>query len=159
MLAPFARASALAIVAALGALASSVVAAPLTDAVAAPIRGALAALNAGDAHGFARAFAPEATIIDEISPFVFAGADAPRTWLARLADVNKANGITDEHSTFGSPRNASVEGDTAYAVVSDRITYRARGRAVVENGAWTFALRKASGTWKIVSAAFAQAAP
>lgn len=62
MLAPFARASALAIVAALGALASSVVAAPLTDAVAAPIRGALAALNAGDAHGFARAFAPEATI-------------------------------------------------------------------------------------------------
>ncbi|MGH7707287.1 MAG: nuclear transport factor 2 family protein [Vulcanimicrobiaceae bacterium] len=159
MLAPFARASALAIIIAIGALASSVVAAPLTDAAAAPIHAALAALNAGDADAFARAFAPEATIIDEISPFVFAGADAPRTWIARLAGVNKTNGITDEHSTPGSPRNASVEGDEACAVVSERIMYRARGRAVVENGAWTFALRKVSGTWKIVSAAFAPTTP
>ncbi len=158
MLAPLARASALATLAALGALASPVVAAPLTDAAAAPIRAALVAIDTGDAAGLTRAFAPEATIVDEISPFVFAGADAPRTWLARLADVNKANGITDEHSTFGSPPNAGVEGDAAYAVVSDRITYRAR-RPVVENGAWTFALRKASGTWKIVSAAFAPTTP
>ncbi len=70
---------------------------------------------------------------------------------------NRDNGIDDERSTLSVPTSGSVEGDAAYAVVPVRIAYRQRGHAVVENGAWTFALRNAGGTWKIASAAFAPA--
>ncbi len=140
-----------------GGLAQRADAAPLDAAVSAPIRAALTAIDAGDAAAFARAFSPDATIVDEISPFAFAGPDAARTWFARLLAVNRANEIADEHGTFAAPHSGSIEGDAAYAVVPVRISYRQRGRAFVENGAWTFVLRNARGTWKITHAAFAAA--
>lgn len=130
-------------------------AAPFDDAAAAPIRAALAAVNAGDGLAFAREFTGDAAILDEISPFAFRGPTAARAWFERLRAVNRDNGITDERSAFDAPRDASIEGNDAYAVVPVRIAYRQRGRSIVENGAWTFALRNAGGTWKIVLAAFA----
>ncbi len=134
-------------------------AAPFTAAARAPIDAAFAALAAGDAGAFARAFAPGATILDEISPFVFAGDNGAGAWFARLTRVNSDNAITQERTVAAAPRSSSVEGDAAYAVVPVRIEYDQRGRAVTENGAWTFALRNAGGRWKIVSAAFSPATP
>ncbi len=134
-----------------------VCAAPLSAAARVPIDAAFAALAKGDGAAFARAFAPRATILDEISPFVFAGDDAAGVWFARLARVNADNAITGERAIPAAPRAGSVEGDAAYAVVPVRIAYRQRGRTIVENGAWTFGLRNARGAWKIVSAAFSPA--
>ena len=130
-------------------------AAPIDDAATAPIRAALAAVDAGDGAAFARTFAGDAAILDEISPFAFRGPTAARAWFERLRVVNRDNAISGERSIAGAPRDASIEGNDAYAVVPVRIAYRQHGRNVVENGAWTFALRNAGGTWKIVLAAFA----
>lgn len=59
-----------------------------------------------------------------------------------------------KHEIARAPRGA-VEVNDAYAVVDVRIGYREHGRAIVENGAWTFALKNEGETWKIVVAVFA----
>ncbi len=127
-------------------------AAAFTSAAEAPIRAALDALDAGDRKRFARNFTADAAILDEISPFRFDGAGA---WFDRLTEVNRQNGIAHEHSHVGSLRSASVEGDAAYATVPARIDYRQKGRAVVEDGTWTFVLRNVAGRWMITGASWA----
>ena len=130
-------------------------AAPLPAPAAATIRTALAAVDAHDRPAFVDAFAADATIVDEISPFRFAGTGAAAAWFDRLAAVNRDNGIENERTHPSAPRDASAEGDAGYAVVPVRIAYRQRGKAIVEDGAWTFALQNVGGTWKIAGAAFA----
>ena len=130
-------------------------AAPLGSRSIAPGRAALDAIDRNDRVGFVAAFGADAAILDEISPFRFTGADAAGRWFDRLAQVNRANVITGERTSIVRAPRGSVEGDDAYVVVDVRIDYRERGRAVAENGAWTFALKNAEGEWKIVLAAFA----
>ena len=136
-------------------LPQSVRAAPLVVGAGATVRAALEAIDASDRASFVAAFATDAAILDEISPFRFGGSDAAGAWFDRLAAVNRANVITGERSSIVGVPRGSVEGDDAYVVVDVRIDYRERGRAIVENGAWTFALKNADGRWKIDLAAFA----
>lgn len=143
----------------MGELASVADAAPLQPNSIAPVRLALAAIDRNDRDAFRATFATDATILDEISPFRFAGPGAAERWFDRLAAVNRTNAITGERTSIvGAPRG-SVEGDDAYAVVDVRVDYLERGRAIVENGAWTFALKNAGGRWKIVMAAFTPQPP
>ena len=130
-------------------------AAPLSAAAIAPARVALDAIEARDRAKFVAAFAAGVTIVDEISPFHFAGEDAAGRWFDRLAAVNRANAISGEHTTIARAPRGAVEGNDAYAVVDVRIGYREHSRAIVENGAWTFALKNEGETWKIVVAVFA----
>ncbi len=130
-------------------------AAALTPAAEAPIRAAIDALNAGDRSRFAASFASDATILDEISPFRFGGAGV---WFDRLTAVNRQNGIAHERSHTGAPGAASIEGDAAYATVPTRIDYQQHDRAVVEDGTWTFVLRKVAGKWLITGASWAPSA-
>lgn len=132
--------------------------APLSSEAAGAVRSALGALEVGNRAAFVSAFAPDATILDEISPFYFSGAGAASHWFDRLRAVNDDNAIADEHTQLLTIRTGSVEGQSAYVVVPVRITYRQSNKPLVENGTWTFALKKSDGAWKIAAAAFSPGA-
>ncbi len=65
---------------------------PLSSEAAAPINAALAAVDTGSRSRVEDEFTPDATIIDEISPFRFTGERAAFRWFDRLTAANKANG-------------------------------------------------------------------
>ena len=134
-------------------------AAPLGMGPGETVRAALAAIDASDRVRFVAACTTDAAILDEISPFRFIGNDAAGRWFDRLAAVNRANAIAGEHTSIAGAPRGSVEGNDAYTIVDVRIDYFEHGRAIVENGAWTFALKNALGRWKIVMAAFAPQPP
>ena len=66
------------------------------------------AFNKGDTKGVLATCAPQAAIIDEFAPYVWAGPTACADWAKDFdADAGK-NGITDAKVTVGKPRHEAV---------------------------------------------------
>lgn len=112
--------------------------------------------NKGDTASEVAHCAPNAIIIDDFAPHAWQGANACADWAAALAASDKAGGITNEKVTLGKPWHVAVTGDRAYAVYSTHYSYKLNGRAVVEQGVWTFALQKLAAGWRIAGWAWAQ---
>src|SRR6476620_8054753 len=101
--------------------------------VVAPIIKFIDAFNKGDMAGAAATHASGAdlVIIDEVSPFVWRGAQAFKTWAADLeADAKK-------------------KGSDAYVVVPAVYSFSEGGVAKTESAHMTFALKKGATGWLI----------
>lgn len=112
-------------------------------------------MNQGDLTGPASLYAPNATIIDEFSPHLWAGAHAHADWIADWSALAKANAITNVKLTLSKPLHLDVTGDRAYVVVPTLITDKTKGKPHRERGLWTFAMQKGGSGWMIASWAWA----
>jgi ketosteroid isomerase-like protein len=118
--------------------------------IEAPIRQFIDTFNKGDVKGAAAThLAAGTSIIDEFPPHIWQGPMAVETWAADLAKNDKAAGISDEAVALGAVTREVVSGDSAYVVVAATYTFKQKGVAMREPAHMTFALRKASGAWKI----------
>jgi ketosteroid isomerase-like protein len=124
----------------------------------APIRDWIDAFNAGHPERASGAFAPDAVIVDEISPYVWRGPHALQWWSADAAKGSTAYGATDLHGTLGEPRWADIKGDDGYIVVPEAMDELVHGKPTCERGLHSFALRKTASGWKITVAAWALSA-
>ena len=117
----------------------------------APITKFLDAFNKGDAAGAAATHAAEAdlSIIDEVPPFHWQGAQAFQTWAADLERDEKKRGVTDQKVTLRAATRVETDGATAYVIVPAAYTFKEKGVAMRETAQMTFMLKKAATGWLI----------
>ncbi len=139
--------SALAISLALaGAAAAKTTAADL----AAPVHQFMDALGKGDMAVAAASYATgPVTIIDEVPPYIWTGADALKSWAGDLTKYNTAHGVTQDGVTLGDVKRVEVDGGKAYLVIAATYHFTQNGKAMTEPARMTYALTKAAGAWKI----------
>jgi ketosteroid isomerase-like protein len=117
----------------------------------APIQKFMDSFNKGDAAAAATTHSPTAdlTIIDEVPPYLWHGAQAFQAWSADLERDDKAHGITDQRVTISAPTRVETGGDAAYVVVPAVYAFKERGVAMSESARMTFVLKKDAGGWLI----------
>lgn len=116
----------------------------------APIHQFIDGFNKGDMKSAAAAFAPTGlTIIDDVSPHVWAGPNAFEAWSKALAATDQAEGNTDGAVTLGKPTRELVSADTGYVVLPAVYTYKEKGMAMREAAQMVYALQKATSGWQI----------
>jgi hypothetical protein len=117
-----------------------------------PIRQFVDGFNSGDTKtAFAAYAAGDIAIIDEFAPHRWVGPNAAHKWAAAYDKHAAAAGVSDGHVSYGEPTRIEVEAALAYVVVPTVYTYKERGKAMVEEGQMTFALRSGTNGWKIAA--------
>jgi hypothetical protein len=119
--------------------------------VVAPIHKFLEAFNKGDAAGAAATHAATAdlVIVDEVSPYVWHGAQAFQSWAADLERHDKAEAVTDQHVALGAITRVESDGTQAYVVAPSVYTFKQKGVAMREAAHMTFTLKKGPSGWLI----------
>ena len=117
----------------------------------APITKFLDAFNKGDTAAAAATHATDAdlSIIDEVPPFHWQGAQAFQTWSADLGRDEKKRGVTDGKVTIRAATRVETDGATAYVIVPATYTFKEKGVAMSETAQMTFLLKKGASGWLI----------
>jgi SnoaL-like protein len=137
---------------ALGLLLSSAAAAETPNAeLMAPIQQFIDSFDKGDAAGAASTHSATAdlSILDEVPPYAWHGAQAFQTWAKDLDQDSKKNEITDQMVKISPATRVEMSGDQAYVIVPAVYTFKQRGVAMREAAQMTFVLKKGSGGWLI----------
>ena len=136
----------------LAALSTASAASAANPQLEAPIRNFIDAFNRGDVPGAERTHLGDASIIDEVPPYIWKSPNAFSKWVADLTAYDAAMGITEEHVTLGPVTRELVSGapghQSAYVIVSVTYTFKQKGVAMHEPAQMTFALRDNDG-WRI----------
>jgi hypothetical protein len=143
---------------ALGVAAASAAAAQAEDLTVTP-RAFIADALGGKAGDAAALMTADASIIDEVPPFAWNGAEACRRWLADYAAASAAAHDTNARVRLGDAIVSQSVGDTAYVVLHASETYKENGVRMAETGRMTFALRREGGAWKIAAWSWAGRKP
>jgi hypothetical protein len=130
---------------------SAVRAQPPDPQLMAPINKFLDSFNKGDAAGAAATHAAEAdlVIIDEVSPYLWRGAQAFQTWAGDLERDEKKRGVSDGKVTLGAATRVETDGVSAYVIVPSTYSFKQKGVAMRETAQMTFALKKGASGWLI----------
>lgn len=117
----------------------------------APIRTFVDSFNKGDAAAAAATHATGAdlSIVDEVPPYVWRGANAFQAWSASLESDAKKNGITDPAVALGAPTRIERDGDQAYVIVPAVYSFKQGGAPMRESAQMTFVLKKGASGWLI----------
>jgi ketosteroid isomerase-like protein len=132
-------------------LAGVVDAEPQDAQVIAPIQKFIDSFNKGDAAAAAATHAATAdlTIVDEVPPYAWRGAQAFQAWSAALDADAKKQGMTEPMVTLAAPTRIETSGDQAYVVVPAVFTFKQRGAPMREAAQMTFVLKKEAAGWLI----------
>jgi hypothetical protein len=118
----------------------------------APIRLATDSMNKGDTKTFASTLSSDGvTIIDEIAPHLWAGADAFDRWFKAYGAWVEAAAITDSVYKMGKPTSVVINGDRGYVAVPFFYTFKQKGVATQETAHMVFVLQKEKGAWLITA--------
>jgi ketosteroid isomerase-like protein len=104
--------------------------------------------NTQDTELFVSVFAPTAVIIDGIAPFRWLNPNAAANWLADVKKWRENLGVTYEHLDY-QLGFCTVEGSSAYAVISGTLTLTMHGEPVVRTGTLAYTFANRDGSWKI----------
>jgi hypothetical protein len=102
---------------------------------------------------FLSVFGDTAIIIDGIAPYRWLNPDAPAHWLADVEKWRKANGVVEEHVSYGMGF-WNVEGPYAYAVISGTLTVKLAKQSVIRTGTLAYTFAKHGDEWKIEAQAW-----
>jgi hypothetical protein len=125
------------------------VAAGDNEAVLAPIRQFVDGLNKGDMKAAAATHVAAPSIIDDVPPHQWQGADAFEHWSAADNAEMQQDGITAPGVKIKAPSQFQLDGDSAYVVVPTVYSFLQKGKKTAENGYLTFAMAKQGSDWRI----------
>ena len=111
--------------------------------------------NTHDNDLFLSVFGDTAIIIDGIAPYRWLNPNAPANWLADVEKWHKKFDVTGEHLSY-EMGIWSVEGSSAYAVISGALSVTMKGQSITRNGYMTYTFTNHDGVWKIESQAWAR---
>ena len=131
---------------------------PADDATAAVVTW-MDKFNAGDMNAFSAGHAQNAVIVDEFSPFVWTGADAPKRWIEDYGKDAAANGISNGHMDYATPIRADARETAAYIVMPTIYSFQQGGKKKSAAGSMTFVMTKVGTDWKIASWTYSATAP
>jgi hypothetical protein len=122
--------------------------------VMAVVNSAVTSFNKGDMKSWEALCAPNAPVVDNIAPYIY--ATCADWWNAHAAFIKK-NGISGEMVIAGTPWHVAVSGDRAYTAIPISYTYRQKGRTIkTPGGILTIALQKTGNGWLMTGWSFAQ---
>jgi len=93
-------------------------------------------------------FGDTAIIIDGIAPYRWLNPNAPANWLADVEKWREDLGVTSEHLSY-EMGFWTIEGSSAYAVISGTLTVTIKGQSVVRTGTLAYTFANHDGAWKI----------
>lgn len=118
----------------------------------APIRLLVDSINKGDMKTAASTLSSSGlTIIDEMSPHVWAGSNAFDTWLKASTAFEQAEAMSDDMFKMGKPTRVVVNGDRGYVTLPVFYTFKQKGLAMREAAHLVFVLQKDQGAWLITA--------
>ena len=109
--------------------------------------------NTQDNDLFLSVFGDTAIIIDGIAPYRWLNPNAPAHWLADVEKWREDLGVTAEHLSY-EMGFWTVEGSSAYAVISGTLTVTMKGQSVVRTGTLAYTFANRDGIWKIEAQAW-----
>jgi ketosteroid isomerase-like protein len=101
------------------------------------------------------ACADDASVIDDIPPYEWHGPRACSNWKKDYDAYLQKNGMTDAVGTIGKPRQFTITGDHAYAVLPATFAFTKDGKPVKLTATATFSLHKTAAGWRITGWAWA----
>jgi len=99
---------------------------------------------------FESVFGDTAVIIDGIAPYRWLN---PANWLADVEQWRRNLGVTYEHLSYDMGF-CNVEGSSAYAILSGRLTVTIKRQSAVRTGTLAYTFAKRDGVWKIEAQAW-----
>jgi ketosteroid isomerase-like protein len=96
-------------------------------------------------------YTSSATFVDDLSPFVWNGANAGARWYAKAMKYLKANGVASIHGVLGTPVESSVHAGAAYVIVPVTWSGTAQGKPFTQRGTYTITLKQNGSNWLITS--------
>lgn len=120
------------------------------NAVTKPVDRVLAALANCNSQQMMRAYAADAVVVDEQSPYEWSGGTAGSDWISAVCTYGK---LRDARFTVvgGGPVNVVVDSEGAYVTVHGVVTGLGVRNGFRDDGRFVFVLRKLGGDWKIAS--------
>lgn len=109
------------------------------------------AVNDGRFDQAATAFAPDATIVDDLPPYRWIGRDAASHWFLAMGDNAAQSHITSIFMEVGKPSRTDVSGDRAYVVVPGVLHVRTADRDLRARGTISYTLQRSGRRWLIDS--------
>ena len=103
-------------------------------------------------HGSAaKLCAEQVVIVDMYPPYTWSGEGACLSWMKDGDDYGKAMGISDGLVAFEREPKVIITGDTAYAAMPTRFTYKVKGKVAAEplRSVWAYTLKKLPTGWRI----------
>jgi hypothetical protein len=125
----------------------------------APIHQFIDAFDKGDMKTAGAAFLPSVTIIDEVPPHYWSGANAFAAWGADLGKDAKAGGLSDMSVTLGKVTDEIISGSDAYVVIEATFAYKQKSGAMREPAHMSYAMKKTAAGWKIAGWAWSGTPP
>ena len=122
-----------------------------TDPVMAPVRVLMDGLNSRVIEPVEKVMAPDATIVDEIPPFIWSGAGAHTKLMADFSAMMKTQGIDSFVVSVTSIDQISKTDTSAYVALSAKVVSRMGDAESQEEGRFVLALVHVGNDWKIAS--------
>ena len=133
---------------------------PSTADLMKPVHAFETAFNTGQIAFPKDAFTPDATVLDQFTPFVWSGKDSARIWWARLlgaASPQKHARMLSyhEHLAVAQPEFITVTGDRAYFNVPSIFSYVEKGKTHTQSARWVVTEQRFASGWLVVAHAWA----
>jgi len=123
-------------------------------AVMSTVNGLVSATSSDNAARVSSYFAPDATVVDEIPPYIWTGSAAGARWWNAVGAASAQQHYTNMRVTLGPIKFWSVTGNSAWVVAPLTISFAKNGRVTRETGLWVLTLvRRVS--WLVSSASWA----
>jgi hypothetical protein len=119
------------------------------------IRNHIKGFNDHDRDLFLSVFGDTAIIIDGIAPYRWLNPNAPANWLADVDKWHETYNVTGENLVY-EMGIWSVEGASAYAVISGTLSVTMKGQSITREGHMTYTFAKHDGAWKIEAQSWAR---
>lgn len=112
--------------------------------------------NAGETDKSSKDYAPNATIIDSIAPYIWSGPNAYRDWWAASGNDLQKNGLTEPSTKLQPARSVRVEGNRAYAIFPVIFAFKSQGKPGQVTATLTYSLVKIGGRWLIAGWSYSE---
>jgi hypothetical protein len=108
-------------------------------------------VNSGKVETALARFSNNATIVEDIAPFMWQGPHAGSQWLTAMATNAKRLGVTSVAMELGEVQRIDVEERAAYAIFAGTVQLEQADRTLREPGLLTFALARDLDQWLITA--------
>jgi ketosteroid isomerase-like protein len=124
--------------------------------IAATVKAVIDNFNKGDIKAVAAMMSPDGqSIVDEIPPFSWSGANAFDAWSKSLADYEKTNEVSDDAITVRGRVRVVVSGDRAYVVQPVVFDFKQKGAAMQESSRMVYTLQQGKSGWLVTGFSWA----
>lgn len=118
------------------------------------IRTAFDAMNRNDLAALGAFYDPNATVIDDMAPYVWRPPGAFRAWVRAEGAWMSRNGVTAVQCRLDHVERDEVSGDAAYFVGRGGCEVTTAKAATAQSGVWTIVLRRRTSGWRATFMAF-----